>query len=123
MATLTSSDLTGRKKAALLLIALGVDCSSAVLKELRDHEIEQLALEVMAADNVPDKLQRDVVAECYQMALANQYLTAGGFSYAERLLALALGEDQAVEIIDRLAAGLRPSQFDFLDGTDAFQLA
>lgn len=123
MNVVASNDVTGRKKAALLLIALGVDSSSAVLKELRDHEVEQLALEVMAAENVPEKLQRDVVAECYQMALANQFLAAGGYHYAERLLARALGEPQAVEIIDRLAAGLRPAQFDFLSGTDAFQLA
>jgi flagellar motor switch protein FliG len=123
MSSLAAADLTGRQKAALLLIALGVEYSSAVLKELGEHEVEQLAVEVIAADHVPEKLQQDVVAECYQMALANRFLRVGGFSYAERMLARALGDQRAVAIIDRLASSMRPQRFEFLQGTDAFQLA
>lgn len=123
MSSAPTNELTGRKKAALLLIALGVENSAAVLKELDEYEVEQLAHEVATADHVPANVQQQVVAECYEMALASRYLRAGGLSYAEQMLARALGDQRAVDIISRLASSRRPQQFDFLQRTDAYQLA
>src|SRR5438093_1521441 len=89
-ASLATADLTGRKKAALLLIALGEENSSAVLKELRDHEVEEVALEVIAADKVPEKMQQDVVAAVLRKRLSgfitNDQRSAGGVTYLVRLL-------------------------------------
>ena len=38
--------LTGRKKAAVLLVSLGAQRASQVFKHLRESEIEQLSLEM-----------------------------------------------------------------------------
>ena len=38
--------LTGRKKAAILLIALGKEKASEIYKHLNEDEIEQLTLEI-----------------------------------------------------------------------------
>ena len=45
MATRTGM-LTGKEKAAILLIALGTETASEVYKHLREEEIEQLTLEI-----------------------------------------------------------------------------
>lgn len=42
------SDLTGKQKAAILLITLGPDVSARVFRHLREEEIEDLTLEIAA---------------------------------------------------------------------------
>lgn len=46
MAELTYESLAGARKAAILLIALGVESSSVVLKNLGERDIEKLSIEL-----------------------------------------------------------------------------
>lgn len=117
------AQLTGRQKAAVLLISLGSESSAAVLKQLHEHEVEQLALEVVATNNVPDEVRHDVMTECYRMGVAGRFFGTGGTEYAEEILREALGDDRASEMMSRLAANLQPGPFGFLRGTDPTQLA
>lgn len=118
-----SVPLSGKRKAAVLLITLGPEVSGSVLRELREGEIEQLTLEIAATEGVDDDIRRVVLAECYQMGLANRFLTSGGLAYAQEMLAQALGDDQALEIMKRLSKNMRPQHFDFLRESDPAQLA
>jgi flagellar motor switch protein FliG len=115
--------LTGRQKAAVLLIALGPDNSANVLKRLREPEIEEITLEILSMEQVSDELRRAVIQEGYNMALASRYLSTGGLHYAEDMLNRALGPEKAGEFISRIAATLRPQHFAFLRETDPQQLA
>ncbi|MBI3964355.1 MAG: flagellar motor switch protein FliG [Chloroflexi bacterium] len=115
--------LTGRQKAAILLITLGTDVSANVLRQLRETEIEQLTLEIFATEQIPDETRSEVLGECYQIALASQYLSTGGYHYAQDMLSRALGNEKANEIISRLATTLRRQHFDFLRDSDPTQLA
>ena len=49
--------LTGVRKAAILLIALGTEAASIVLKHLRDEEVEQVSIEIAMLRNVIATLQ------------------------------------------------------------------
>ncbi|HLH25585.1 MAG TPA: flagellar motor switch protein FliG [Chloroflexota bacterium] len=118
-----ATKLKGKQKAAVLLIAMGPEASSAVLKQLREPEIEQLTLEILSMDQVSDDVSREVLTEGHQMALASRFLSSGGFGYAQEMLGRALGNEKAAEIISRLAANLQPHHFDFLKDTDPAQLA
>jgi flagellar motor switch protein FliG len=115
--------LSGRQKAAVLLIALGPDNSANVLKRLREPEIEEITLEILSMEQVSDELRRAVIQEGYNMALASRYLSTGGLHYAEDMLNRALGPEKAGEFISRIAATLRPQHFAFLRETDPQQLA
>ena len=46
MARKDQKDLTGKQKAAILLISLGPDVSASVYKHLSEEEIEKLTLEI-----------------------------------------------------------------------------
>ncbi len=117
------AQLSGRQKAAILLISLGSESSAAVLKQLHEHEIEQLAVEVVGTNSVPDEVRHEVLSECYRLGVAGRFFGTGGVDYAEELLREALGDERASEMLGRLAANMQPGPFDFLRGTDPAQLA
>ncbi len=114
--------LSGKQKAAVLLIALGPDVSSHVFKHLREDEIEQLTFEIASVRRVLPEEQEKVLQEFREMMLAQQYITQGGIEYARELLEKALGPQRAVEIIRRLTASLQVRPFDFARRADPQQL-
>lgn len=116
------SELTGKQKAAILLISLGPELSSQVLSRLREEEIEDLTLEIASLRRVEPEVKEQVAAEFYELCMANEYLSQGGIEYAQELLEKALGKDRAAEIIERLTASLQVRPFDFARKADPAQL-
>src|SRR5829696_6529493 len=114
--------MRGKEKAAILLIALGPEVGANVLKQLRENEIEALTMQVFTTEAVKDDTRKEVLRDCYGMALAQGYLSNGGAAYAEEMLSKALGNEKAAEIMARLLSSVRPRHFDFLKDTDPFQL-
>ncbi|MBE3598026.1 MAG: flagellar motor switch protein FliG [Limnochordaceae bacterium] len=121
-ATRSPSTLSGKQRAAILLIALGPEISSHVFKHLREEEIEQLTFEIASVRRVLPEEQERVMFEFRQMMLAQQFITQGGIEYARELLEKALGPQRATEIIRRLTASLQVRPFDFARRADPQQL-
>jgi flagellar motor switch protein FliG len=117
-----SNELSGKQKAAILLIALGPDISSQVLKHLREDEIEKLTLEIANQRKIPQEVKDTVVAEFHQMCLAQEFISSGGIEYARDILEKALGAEKAVTIINKLTSSLQIRPFDFARKTDPAQL-
>ncbi|HHV71198.1 MAG TPA: flagellar motor switch protein FliG, partial [Clostridia bacterium] len=115
-------ELTGLQKAAVLLISLGPEMSSKILKHMRDDEIEQLTLEIANMRRFPDDIRDKVFEEFQQLCTAQQYLSQGGIQYAREVLEKALGPQKAAEIINRLTVNLQVRPFDFVRKTDPAQL-
>lgn len=117
-----SNELTGKQKAAILLIALGPDISAQVLKHMREDEIEKLTLEIANQRKLSQEQKDKVLNEFHQMCLAKEYITNGGLDYAREVLEKALGSEKAVSIINRLTTSLQIRPFDFARKTDPGQL-
>ncbi|HWR40402.1 MAG TPA: flagellar motor switch protein FliG [Patescibacteria group bacterium] len=117
-----SSELTGKQKAAILLIALGPEISAQVLKHMREDEIEKLTLEIANQRKLTQDQKDKVMAEFHQMALAKEFISTGGLDYARDILEKALGSEKAVSIINRLTTSLQIRPFDFARKTDPGQL-
>ncbi|VBB08099.1 flagellar motor switch protein flig [Lucifera butyrica] len=117
-----SNELTGKQKAAILLIALGPDVSAQVFKHLREDEIEKLTLEIANQRKVPQEHKDRVLNEFHQMCLAKEYISSGGLDYAREVLEKALGAEKAISIINRLTSSLQIRPFDFARKTDPAQL-
>jgi flagellar motor switch protein FliG len=114
--------LSGRQKAAILLITLGPEVSAQIFKHLRDEEIEQLTLEIANVRKV-DSLDREtILSEFHQICMAQEYITQGGISYAKDILEKALGEAKALEVINRLTATLQVRPFDFARKAEPTQI-
>ncbi|OIJ13166.1 flagellar motor switch protein FliG [Anaerobacillus alkalilacustris] len=115
-------ELTGREKAAILLISLGPDVSAQVYKHLSEEEIEKLTLEIASVRKVESTMKEEIIEQFHQLAMAQDYITQGGIGYAKNVLEKALGEQQAMEIISRLTSTLQVKPFDFARKADAGQI-
>jgi flagellar motor switch protein FliG len=115
-------ELTGKQKAAILLISLGPDVSASVYKHLSEEEIEKLTLEISGVKKVDSIAKEEILEEFHNIALAQDYITQGGIGYAKTVLEKALGTDQAAVIINRLTSSLQVRPFDFARKADAGQI-
>ncbi|MCL6588006.1 MAG: flagellar motor switch protein FliG [Anoxybacillus sp.] len=115
-------ELTGKQKAAILLISLGPDVSASVYKHLSEEEIEKLTLEISNVRQVATQEKEEVIEEFHQIALAQDYIAQGGIAYAKEVLEKALGSDKAINIINRLTSALMVRPFDFARKADPAQL-
>ncbi|MGI6035553.1 MAG: flagellar motor switch protein FliG [Limnochordia bacterium] len=114
--------MTGKEKAAVLLVSLGPELSSQVFRHLREEEIEELTYEIASLDKVMPEIREKVAVEFSQLAQARRYITQGGIEQAKEILEKALGAQKATEIIQRLTASLQVRPFDFARKTDPAQL-
>jgi flagellar motor switch protein FliG len=118
-------NLPGSKKAAILLIILGEEITSSILKEMDEAEVHRLGQELARAQAVPANVAEGVLEEFYQMSLAQQYVLKGGVDYAKKVLINAFGPEEAKKILDRLLKQLggESLSFDALQKADPTQLA
>jgi flagellar motor switch protein FliG len=119
---MVANELSGREKAAILLIALGPEKSAQVFKHLKEEEIEQLTLEIANTTTVMPETKEAVLDEFYQICLAQEYITEGGIAYAKNILEKALGESKAFEVLSKLTVSLQVRPFDFIRKTEATQI-
>lgn len=114
--------LTGKQKAAILLISLGPDISAEVFKHLTDEEVEQLSLEISSTQKVDSEIKEDIIEQFHQIAVAQDYISQGGVGYAKMVLEKAFGEQEAINIINRLTSSLQVKPFDFARKADPNQI-
>lgn len=115
-------DLSGREKAAILLITLGPDLSAQVMRHLREEDIDVLTLEIASRRKVDQEVKDKVLEEFNEMCIAQEYLEEGGIEYAKKLLEKALGPDQAQAVLKRLTSSLQVKPFDTVRKSDGAQI-
>lgn len=118
-----SDQLTGKQKAAVLLMSLDVDISAKVFKELEMKEVEQIAVEITNLRDLPPHVVEDVVEEFYQLMTASSYMIEGGIEYAQVLLEKSYGLDRAKEIVEKIRVLTTVRGFNILKKSDPQQLA
>ena len=114
--------VNGRKKAAVLLVALGPERASEVFKHLHYDEIESLSLEMAKMQHVEPSITTTVMEELAATVQAYDSIAAGGVEYAREVLERAIGSDRAAEIIGRLSSVIEMRPFEFLRRTAPEQI-
>jgi flagellar motor switch protein FliG len=118
----TRAELAGRDKAAILLLSLGPEVSSQVLRHMSDGEIEQLTVSIATPPVVVEQTRAEVIQEFGQLLQARSYAARGGLAYAQDLLERALGASRALEIMHRLTTAMRSRPFEVARRTNPHQL-
>ncbi len=114
--------LTGVRKAAITLIALGTEAAGLVLKTMRDDEVERITVEIAKLRNVSSDVVEQTLVEFKDMAMARDYIAQGGVSFARQTLEQALGPRRADEIMMRVEAAMEVSAFHLLQTVETAQL-
>lgn len=121
-AELRYENLNGRQKAGVLMVALGPEVAGQVFTHLTDEEVEALALEIADLRMIPKSVRGSVLAEFYELALAQEYISIGGMVYARDLLKTALGSGRAQDVMRRVQGALERRDFHLLRKVDPAQL-
>lgn len=117
-------EITGVKKAAILMIALGPESSAEIMKMLPESYIQKVSYEISNIDYIKPEQIDAVVEEYMEMSQAREYVLDGGIDYAKDVLNKALGPKRAQEIIGVLnQIQLREKPFDIARRADTNQLA
>ena len=117
-------EVSGIKKAAILMISLGPEASSEIMKSLPDRYIQQVSYEIANIDYVKPEEREEIMTEFLDMYQAREYISEGGIEYAKDLLNKALGPSRAKEVIDMLnQIQLREKPFNIARKADTAQLS
>lgn len=113
--------LSGRKKTAILMVALGNEASGAIMQHLGVKDIEGLVQEISSLETFTNEIKFQVLTEFNSLLKAQEFINAGGVDYARALLDQSLGSVRASEIINRIVYSKR-GPFDILKKTDPTQI-
>lgn len=103
------ASLSKIQKLAALLTVLGNDSAATLLKSFEHEEIMLITAEMAKFTLISQELQRDLLAEFSEVALAAGTSINGGVDYTRNSLEKALGVSRATDILNRVVP-VRPSQ-------------
>jgi flagellar motor switch protein FliG len=117
--------LSGVKKAAILMVLLGDEASASLFRFLQEEEVQDITKEIARLGKISQETADGVLDDYYQMSLARTYLLQGGADYARKLLVKAFGEAASRKLLDRVTLALQSGDagFDTLERADPAQLS
>lgn len=118
--------LTGPQKAAMLMLIIGDEVSSDILKLMGTKDVEKLVMQIARIPKVGQRETESVLKEFQEKIMAQQFVRMGGADYAKHLLSNAYGPERAEEIManlsDSIAALQMSNPLEFLKTVDSMQL-
>lgn len=114
--------IDGKRKAAILMVALGPEKAAQVMKHLDEDVVEQIVVEIAGIGKVSPEERKQVLEEFMSLVKAKEMIAEGGLEYARKVLEKAFGPERARKIIERLMANLQVKPFSFIKNADPIQL-
>jgi flagellar motor switch protein FliG len=121
----SATNLTGPRKAAVLIAVLGEEAASGVFKSLPEADLQRLTEAISELGRVEPETAKSVLEEFHKLSVTQEYMAEGGPDYAHRLLVKAFGEDGAKNLMEQVsrAQELSAGKLDSLQKCDPLQLA
>ncbi len=110
---LPAPHVSGRRKAAVLMAALGAERAANVLQHLHDDEIESVSMEMARMDAVGSETTQVVFSEMAEAGFGDGG-AHGGLEFAREVIERALGPERAGELLGRIAGPAEARPFEFL---------
>jgi flagellar motor switch protein FliG len=113
----------GVEKSAILLIALGKDYASEVLKHLEPRDVQKLGQAMAALKTVPREKMEAVLAEFQQITADFASVSVDTDDFVRSVLTQALGDEKATNLITRILKGGDTNGIEGLKWLDAQTVA
>ncbi|MGA8109707.1 MAG: flagellar motor switch protein FliG [Acidobacteriaceae bacterium] len=104
--------LSGVRKAAIFLVAVGDEVGKKILQNLAESDVQRLTEEIAELRSIPPELSLEVVEEFHEMVATQQYMVHGGLDYASRLLVDTFGKQRAEDLLALVKRAHEASQSD-----------
>src|ERR1700686_1722154 len=105
--------VSGARKAAVLMAALGSERAANVLQRLREDEVESLSMELAKLSSVGAETTDSILSELARTTGVGTG-ASGGIDFAREVIERALGPERAAELLGRIAPGAEARPFEFL---------
>ena len=119
-----SAGVSGIRKAAILLVAIGEELAKEILRSLPDADVQRLTEELAELRNVSPQLSADVIEDFWELLETQNFMMHGGLDYASKLLMETFGEERANDLLQLVRRSQEASQGNLakLQRTDPQQL-
>jgi flagellar motor switch protein FliG len=97
--------LTGPERAAILMMAVGEEVATAIMKHMGPKEVQRIGEAMASTNNVSREQVEDVVANFAETFGDQTAIGVGSEEYLRKILVNSLGEDKASGLIDRILLG------------------
>ncbi|MDD3765708.1 MAG: flagellar motor switch protein FliG [Eubacteriales bacterium] len=114
--------LSGREKAAILLVSVGTANAVKIFKYLKDEEIEQLTTEIAKLGKVEVEMRKAIIEDFSKACRVKSFYNDGSINYVKEVLEMAIGPQKAAQLVERLMQSTQDRPFDFIKKVDPNQL-
>ncbi len=115
-------ELSGIRKAAILLISLDEESAAKIFQNLTKQEIMRISMEIAKIDSVLSSTINQVNDEFLQMIKAREYVATGGLDFAHTVLEKAFGMTEARDLVEKIRGSMKVRGFTSLQKADSSQL-
>ena len=116
--------LSGARKAAVVLMAIGDELAKEILRALPEADVERLTSELADLRGISPEISAAVLEEFWELLATQGYMVHGGIDYANRLLAETFGKQRAEDLMMQIRRAQEAEQGNLaqLQRTDPQQL-
>jgi flagellar motor switch protein FliG len=94
-----SANMSGVRKAAVLLVAVGEDLAKEILRALPEADVQQLTEELAELRGITPEMSAGIIEEFWELLDTQNFTTHGGLDYASRLLKETFGAARADDLL------------------------
>lgn len=95
----STNQMSGVRKAAVLLIAMGQDAAKQILRDLSENDVRMITEELADLRAVTPEQTAEIVEEFWELLETHNYMIHGGYDYASRLLMDTFGKERAEDLL------------------------
>ncbi len=116
--------MSGLRKAAVLLVALGESVAKDILRTLPEHDVQRLTEELADLRGITPDVSGEILEEFWELLETQNFIVHGGLDYASRLLTDTFGKERADDLLMLVRRSQEASQGDLakLQRSDPQQL-
>ncbi len=115
--------LTGTQKSAILMMLIGEDEASEILRNLSPREVQHLGSAMYSVQGLDQETVNLVLDEFLAIIKAQTSLGMGAGNYIRNVMVKALGEDKSQSVLSRIAPTSSSRPIEILDWMDARSIA
>lgn len=95
----TPAGMSGIRKAAVLLVAVGEDLAKEILRDLPEADVQRLTEELAELRGITPDLSAQIMEEFWELLETQNFMVHGGLDYASRLLVETFGKERANDLL------------------------
>ena len=104
------------RKVAAFIVAIGEETAAEIYKHLSDEEVEKISIEISRIESLSQEGINEIMAEFYELFVAQKVVAEGGQEYSMSVLMNAFGKEKAKMLMERIQSANKA--FEFLRDVD-----